>query len=68
MLQIELYIIRNIFILFCHRQNVKENIPHTHKLQIDVSRGKLTMDASPYIIPDFLYIMLKYERTSKGNL
>ena len=50
MLQIELYIIRNIFISFCHRQNVKENNPHTHKRQIDVSRGKLNMDASPNIL------------------
>ena len=31
----------------CHRQKVKENNPHTHKRQIDVSRGKLSMDASP---------------------
>ena len=31
----------------CHRQNAKENSPHTHKRQIDISRGKLSMDAPP---------------------
>ena len=44
-----LYIVLSYFhkVSSCHRQNVKENNPHTHKRQIDVSRGKLSMDASP---------------------
>ena len=33
----------------CHGQNVNKKNPHTHKRQIDVSRGNLSMDATPKV-------------------
>ena len=58
-------------------QNVRENNSHTHKRQIDVSRGKLSMDASPYTSHERTFqvagnigqgfFLLRFKRTGRNT-